>query len=161
MSEEKGEKELVLLIGPQASGKTSFYLERFSRSHAHVSLDRFGRKKNKRHKEQNLIRESLAAGRPTVVDNTNPSRESRLAYFRLAAESEARVLGYFLAEGREECLQRNRTRRTGERVPEVAIHSTFSILEPPSFEEGFDELYEVRLLGGGFKVKSLGKRSGS
>ncbi|MFQ6111101.1 MAG: AAA family ATPase [Nitrospinota bacterium] len=161
MPQEKRKKELILFIGPQASGKTSFYLERFSLTHAHVSLDRFGRKKNKRHKEWNLIRENLAAGKPTVVDNTNPSRESRLRYFELARESGARVLGYFFAEGKEECLRRNRDRPEWERVPEVAIHSTFSKIEPPSLEEGFAELYEVRPLGSSFRVRRLGKASRS
>jgi hypothetical protein len=38
-------------------------------------------------------------------------------------------------------------------VPKVAIFVTLKRLQPPSFEEGFDEIHQVRAEpGGGFSV---------
>lgn len=43
----------------------------------------------------------------------------------------------------ETCLARNHARREDHRVPELAIRSVYSIMEPPSIVEGFEEVREV------------------
>jgi hypothetical protein len=50
-------------------------------------------------------------------------------------------------------LERN-SRRTGEeRVPDLAIRATAKKLQTPSVGEGFDQLYDVRLVDGRFVVE--------
>lgn len=79
------EPEVVLLIGLQAGGKTTFYRRRFAATHAHVSKDLMPR--SVRHKEERVLRElatHLGAGRSVVVDNTQPSRAERAGVIHVA-----------------------------------------------------------------------------
>ena len=88
-----------------------------------------------------------------VVDNTNATPEDRRPLIELGLEHGARIIGYYFEASTRESRERNR-RRTGKaRVPEVAIYATAKRLVPPSYSEGFDELYRVRIAdGSGFEV---------
>jgi predicted kinase len=146
--------ELVIFIGLQASGKTSFYRARLAQTHAHISKDLLRNNRRRERRQQELIRAALSEGRSVVVDNTNPTRDDRAALIAIAREFGARVVGYYFASGVQECLERNRGRSGRELVPEVAIYSTVKRLERPASSEGFDGLYFVRpQAGGGFDVQ--------
>ena len=141
--------ELVVFVGLQASGKSTFYRECFAQTHAHVSKDLFRNNKNRSRRQEQLIREAFAAGRSMVVDNTNPTAEERRSLVALGHEHGAKVIGYFFDSTVRECLMRNR-RRTGKaRVPDVALYATAKKLVSPSYEEGLDELYDVRIVEAG------------
>src|SRR5262245_59023656 len=147
--------ELVLFIGLQASGKTSLYAARFAGTHAHVSKDNFRNNRNPTRRQRALVEEALAAGRPVVVDNTNPTPEDRAPLIALARERGARVVGYYFASRLEDCKQRNAARQGKARVPDVALHATLKKLQRPSLTEGFDDLYHVRPDGsGGWQVSA-------
>lgn len=146
--------ELVLLIGLQASGKTSFYRARFAGTHVHVSKDLLRNNRRPERRQQALIRAALGEGRSVVVDNTNPTRADRAALIGLAREYNARVVGYYFASEVQACLDRNRERTGKAAVPDVAIYTTIKRLERPAAEEGFDALYFVRLAAnGGFDIE--------
>ncbi len=141
--------ELVVFVGLQASGKSTFYRERFAATHEHVSKDLFPNNRNPSRRQGQLIEAALSAGTPVVVDNTNPTVEDRRAIVALGREHGARISGYYFDSGVRRCIERNR-RRTGKaRVPDVAIYATAKRLVPPSPAEGFDELFRVRLTAGG------------
>jgi predicted kinase len=151
------EVELVLFVGLQASGKTSFYRARFSQTHVHVSKDRLRNNRRPERRQRQLIREAVGAGRSVVVDNTNPTRADRTPLIAIGREFGARIIGYYFTSSVRKCLDRNRTRTGRELVPEVAIYTTAGRLEPPDVSEGFDALYCVRLQeGGGFEVQEGG-----
>lgn len=137
--------ECVILIGLPASGKTTFYRERFAGTHDHVSKDLMRNVRHPERRQQALIAESLAGGRSVVVDNTNPTRAIRAAIIEAARARGARVIGYFFPTEAGDALRRNRTREGRERVPDVAIFTVRKRLEPPVEQEGFDELYVVTL----------------
>jgi predicted kinase len=137
--------ECVILIGLPASGKTSFYRERFASTHAHVSKDLLRNNRRADRRQEQLITESLAGGRSVVVDNTNASIEVRAQLVALARAHGAEVIGYYFPTETADALRRNRTRRGRERVPDVAIFAIRKRLEPPSVAEGFDRLFTVRL----------------
>ena len=69
--------ELVVFVGLQASGKSTFFRERFAETHEHVSKDLFPKNRNKNRRQEHLLRAALSAGRSMVVDNTNPTPEDR------------------------------------------------------------------------------------
>jgi predicted kinase len=92
-----------------------------------------------------LISEALAAGRSVVIDNTNPDVGTRAPLIALARAHGAQVIGYFFATEARDALRRNRLREGRERVPDVAIFTTRKRLEPPSHDEGFDQVYVVSL----------------
>jgi len=145
--------ELVIFVGLQASGKSSFYRARFAGTHTLVSKDLMRNNRNPGRRQLQLIAEALAAGRSVVVDNTNPTAADRLPLIELGRAHVARVVGYYFASRLEDCLERTRARAGANRVPDVALYTTVKRLERPSAAEGFDALYHVRITGdGGFKV---------
>jgi predicted kinase len=150
--------ELVVLVGLQASGKSTFFRERFAGTHEHVSKDLSRHNRDRNRRQEHLIREALSAGRPVVVDNTNPAPEDRERLMRLGREYGAKVVGYHFESSVRECLRRNAGREGKARVPDVAIYATAKRLVPPTSEEGFDELYRVRLTDAGFEVVAVGVR---
>ena len=145
--------ELVVLVGLQGSGKSTFYRERFAATHALVSKDLMRSARHKGERQRRQIEEALSAGTSVVVDNTNVRREDRAALLALARAFGARTVGYYFVPDVKASLARNRAREGKARVPDVAIHAAARRLEPPSRSEGFDALHEVRVReGGGFEV---------
>lgn len=149
--------ECVILIGLPASGKTTFYRDRFAGTHTLVSKDLLRNNRRPDRRQEQLISEALAAGRSVVVDNTNATVEARTRLVALAKAQGAIVAGYYFPTITADALRRNRARRGRERVPDVAIFTIASRLEPPSRQEGFDELFTVRLdePNGRFEVRPL------
>jgi predicted kinase len=133
--------ELVLFIGIQAAGKSSFYRQRFFRTHVRVNFDML----RTRHREKLLAESCLAGKTPFVVDNTNLTRQDRARYIAPAKACGFTVDGYFFRSVRAEALLRNASRVGGERVPDLAIAGASRRLELPSLTEGFDRLFFVRL----------------
>lgn len=145
--------ELVLFIGLQGAGKSSFFRERFAETHAHVSKDLWPKARHRERRQRRLIAEALDAGRSVVVDNTNPSAEVRAPLMEIGKRHGARVVGYYFESNVEECLERNARREGSARVPEVGFFATLKLLQRPSYSEGFDALYYVRLVPeDGFEV---------
>jgi len=146
--------ELVVFVGLQASGKSTFFRERFAATHEHVSKDRFPNNKNRSRRQAQLIEAALSAGSPVVVDNTNPTLEDRRAIVELGREHGTRIVGYYFESEVRLCVERNRRREGKARVPDVAIFATAKRLVPPSYSEGFDELFRVRMAGDAFEIET-------
>lgn len=138
--------ELVIFIGLPASGKSTFYQSRMAASHLHVSKDQFRNAKNRDRRQENLIRAAFQNGRSVVVDNTNPGVADRKSLIQLGHSFGAQVIGYYFESIVNDCLLRNKVRTGKMQVPAVAIYATIKKLEPPSYSEGFDQLYFVRIV---------------
>ncbi|MDB5341572.1 MAG: hypothetical protein JWN70_7191 [Planctomycetaceae bacterium] len=141
--------EAVVFMGIQGSGKSSFFKERFFTTHVRISLDLL----KTRHRELRLLNECLGMLQPFVIDNTNPTCDERLNYIRAAKPLRFDVVGYYFQSKVTDCLLRNSERSAAERVPDVAILSTAKKLELPTWAEGFDHLFYVRLEDGQFVVE--------
>jgi predicted kinase len=153
--------ECVILIGLQASGKTSFYREHFASTHEHISKDNFPTARNRATRQAALINDTLARGRPVVLDNTNPTPADRVGPILLARTRGARVVAYYFDSTPQASLARNRRRQGKARVPDVAILTTASRLVPPARAEGFDEIFRVRLTDEGtFAVSPYAETAG-
>jgi predicted kinase len=139
--------DLVILIGLQGAGKSSFYCANFADTHTLVSKDRFPNNRRPARRQQQLIEEALGAGRSVVVDNTNATKDDRAALVALGRTFGARVVGYYFESRLADGLERNRQRTGKSRVPDVAMYAARKRLVPPSLGEGFDQLFFVRLLG--------------
>jgi predicted kinase len=145
--------ELMIFIGLQASGKSTFFRGRFAATHELISKDLFPNNRNRNRRQQELIGAALSAGRPVVVDNTNPTVEDRRTLIRQGREHGAKIVGYYFESTARECVERNRLRAGKAKVPDVAIYATAKKLVPPSYSECFDELFRVRLTGLSFEVR--------
>jgi predicted kinase len=128
-----------------ASGKSTFFRERFAGTHDHVSKDLLQNNRARQRRQEQLISESLASGRSVVVDNTNPTVAVRAPIIAAARRHRAEVVGYLFVTDAADALRRNRAREGHERVPDVAIFTVRKRLVPPTPEEGFDRLFSVRV----------------
>ena len=147
--------DLVVFVGLQASGKSTFYRERFAGTHEHVSKDLFRHNKNRNRRQTRLVDEALRSGRSVVVDNTNPTPEDRAPLIELAREHGAHPIAYYFESATRDSRERNRRREGKARVPDVAIYATAKKLVPPSRAEGFEEVYVAKILEGlGFEAFS-------
>ena len=109
--------QLVLFIGIQAAGKSSFYRERFFGTHVRVNLDML----KTRHREALLVAACLEGKTPFVVDNMNLTRADRARYIGPARANGFAVRGYFFQSKVAESLARNAAREGKARVPDLAI----------------------------------------
>lgn len=133
--------EAVILIGIQASGKSTFYLERFAATHFRINLDTL---KNRR-REQAVLDTCIQEGRSFVVDNTNILARERAIYIAQARQAGYRVIGYFFPTSLGEAFRRNRQREGNARIAERGIAAKYYKMEPPTYDEGFDQLYSVAI----------------
>jgi predicted kinase len=146
--------ELIIFMGLQASGKSTFYRSHFAATHAYVSKDLLRNNKKPGRRQMQLVEEALQAGQSVVVDNTNPTPQEREPLIRLGHEYGAEVIGYYFESQVRPSLERNKTRSGKARVPNVAIYTTAKKLIRPSYAEGFDKLYDVRIVDDvGFEVR--------
>jgi predicted kinase len=150
--------EMVILIGLQGAGKSSFYLAFFAGTHDWVSKDRFPNNRKPARRQRQLLEEALGAGRSVVVDNTNATVAERAELIALGRAFGATVVGYSFDSCLAACLERNRHRAGKARVPDVALYATRKRLKTPSLAEGFDRLFRVRLLGDSrFEIQDWGE----
>lgn len=142
-------KKAIILIGLQASGKSTCYRRLWADDYVHINLDTL----HTRNKERLLLEDCLENGYSFVADNTNPTASDRQRYIAGAKARGYEVEGYFFRSVIGECINRNRTRQGKARVPDKAIACTSNRLEMPSLEEGFDRLYYVRLEDDEFAIE--------
>src|SRR5688572_12909487 len=143
----------ILLIGLQASGKSTFYERNFASTHLRISRDLLDTKT----REQHLIQICLASKRDFVLDNTNATIAHRAPYIELAKAAGFRVIGYFFVPDVKACLDRNSRRSGKAKIPVPGIYRTNKIIQPPTHAEGFENLYEVTLMGEDFEISEMAR----
>lgn len=150
--------DVAVLIGLQASGKTTFCRRHLAQTHVHVSKDNFPNARNRQRRMLRLISEALSAGRDVVVDNTNPSAAEWAPLIEVAHAYGASVTGYWFPPDPAVSVARNAARPPETRVPDVGMYATLKILRRPARADGFDQLWVVRPDGtGGFTVTEIGE----
>jgi hypothetical protein len=150
---DSGEPELVILVGLPGAGKSTFFEQRFSRTHYHSSQDDLRRRRLPVGRQLALLQAPLAAQQSVVVDDTNLTREHRAALITEGQRLGARVVAYFFDCAVSDCVARNRERAGRARIPDAGVFASAKRLQPPSLDEGFDEIHVVRVLpGGAFEI---------
>ena len=137
--------ELIILIGLQASGKSTFYRTRFAETCVHISKDllQSSKNKNKNQKQAELLDRAFLEQRSVIIDNTNVTVQDRHLLIDIGSRYDATIIGYYFEPDVSGSRTRNRQREGKARVPEQAIFITEHKLELPSYAEGFDILYSV------------------
>ena len=144
--------KLTLLIGIPGSGKSTYARRHRLRA---ISLDAIRRELygderilGSSAQVDRLMRERLralaAVGKNAVVDATHVSRKRRERMIRLGRTlGYDRIVGMWFNTPVGECARRNRLRRNP--VPDFVVFKMNRDLQrqPPSAEEGFDELIEI------------------
>ena len=128
--------EAVIFVGLQGAGKTTYFRDHFAETHVHISRDVQGSME----RELALMRECIEAGRSFVVDDTNSTRAARTRIIREAKAARFRVSAVFFDASVRTAIGRNNHRNDKRPIPVPAILRTAKGLEPPSLEEGWDEV---------------------
>jgi predicted kinase len=132
--------ELIVFVGLQAAGKSTYYHTHFAATHVHVSKDLMPHARDRETKQRAQIEKALSEGRSVVVDNTSPTAALRAPLIDIGRRYGARVMACFFDVPPRTAIARNASREGRARVPNVAIFTTLKKLAPPTVEEGFDEV---------------------
>lgn len=141
-------KDMIIFIGIPASGKTTFYQQNFAEKHVHISLDIL----HTRNREDGMLEDTLISEKSCVIDNTNVTAAERAKYIEAGKKYGYKVIGYYFRSSIDECRIRNAQRQGKKQVPEVALRNKAAHLERPSMQEGFDELYYVKIVEDKFET---------
>ena len=87
-------KTMILMMGLQGSGKSTFCREILGNTYVYVNLDTL----KTRHREKLLIQECVEQGKSFIVDNTNPTKGSAPLHSRC---QDCRLSGHRLFYGIE------------------------------------------------------------
>lgn len=148
--------ELAVLIGLQASGKSTFCDQMLAGSHVVVSKDHFPKARHRQRRQMRLVTEALAAGHSVAVDNTNPSPQEWRPLVAAAQAHGATTVAYWFVPDLAAAMARNAARDAAARVPDVGLYATVKRLRQPGPADGFDRRYAVRFDGaGGFRITPL------
>jgi predicted kinase len=140
--------EMIIFVGLQAAGKSTYYHANLAATHVHVSKDLMKNVRDRDVRQRQMIEEAFKAGKSVAIDNTNPIPAVRAPLIELGRRYGARVVAYFFETTVKDAVARNRLREGKARVPDVAIYVAAKKLVPPSFAEGFDEVRVIAPLPG-------------
>ena len=87
--------ELVIFIGLQASGKSTYYRIQYSATHVHVSKDLLRNNGKPARRQLDLIEQALKEGRSVIVDNTNATVAERAPLIARGEQYAAAIVGCF------------------------------------------------------------------
>ncbi len=138
---------IIIMMGIQGSGKSTFCAKNFP-EYTRINLDTLRTRK----KEKDALWLAINRKENIIIDNTNPTASDRKKYIEAGKASQYRIIGYFMQSRLQECIEQNDSRQGKEKIPSIAIACTSNKLEMPGYEEGFDELYFVKITDAGFFV---------
>lgn len=142
--------EVIILIGLQASGKSTFFRAKFKDSHTIISNDLL-----KRNGEWDLINSCLETNQNMVIDNTNYSIEKRQAYIDKVKPHHYKIIGYYFEMDFARSIKWNMQREKSKIIPRQGIQMIFKKMEIPTISEGYDELYCIDYIGEELVTKRL------
>ncbi|KAL4456188.1 hypothetical protein ABPG74_014149 [Tetrahymena malaccensis] len=149
-------QEMVIMIGSAGSGKSTF-VQNYLKDYVRVNRDTL----KTMPKCLEAAEKAIQQKKNVVVDNTNPTVESRKDFIALAKKHKIQVrafdlqitkdLAFHLDNQREN--NKNRT-HFSKRVGKIPIHKFFKDYQAPTEDEGFDQIGTVNFIAGPFNNKA-------
>ncbi|XP_018392374.1 PREDICTED: uncharacterized protein F21D5.5 [Cyphomyrmex costatus] len=139
------QQEMILMVGSPASGKSHF-TKNHLKEYGYVNRDTLGSWQ----KCIAAVEQYLNQRKSVVIDNTNPDRNSRERYVKIAKKCKVPVRCFVMTTSLEHAKHNNKFRElTDPRhtpINEIIIHSYMKTYEPPTLEEGFKEIVEINFV---------------
>jgi predicted kinase len=140
-------QELVVMVGVQGCGKSTWVAVHLAGTHAVVSKDHWPNARHREARQRRVVAELLGEGRSVVVDNTNASAVERAPLVAAARTAGVPARAVWVDTPIALCLERNSARDGRTRVPEQGFFATLARLQPPTTQEGFARVDVVRTEG--------------
>ncbi|XP_065898119.1 bifunctional polynucleotide phosphatase/kinase-like [Dysidea avara] len=145
-------QEMVLFVGPPASGKSTFYKKHLQpKGYIHVNRDTLGSVKKCVAECEKALQ--CPGNSHIVIDNTNPDPEARKYYLGLGKMYKTPVRCFMFTTTIAHCKHNNKFRElknTGDTtykpVPDIAFNSYSSRYNQPDISEGFTEIVKVNFI---------------
>lgn len=140
--------EMVIFVGFPASGKSTFS-KTYMQPKNYVIINRDELKTQE--KCLKVCSESLKTKKSVVIDNTNPSKESRQSYIALAKKHSVPVRCFHFQASKEVAEHMNQFRQAQSggkirRIPAIGYNLFKSKFETPDVSEGFSEIKKIDFL---------------
>jgi bifunctional polynucleotide phosphatase/kinase len=140
-------KHLVLLVGAQATGKTTFALSDQFAGWTWLNQDTLKTSK----KMLNGLVSARDAGQNIIIDCTNPTVEHRAKYINLVKSKGYYITTYFFDLPKLMSFHMNHYRHAVSKgkyplIPKIAIHSYYKKLQPPQESEGINNVIIIQKL---------------
>jgi len=123
-------RQLVILVGPQAAGKTTFAKRLITEGYVHINRDAMGRQMMPK------FNNAVSSGKNIVVDNTNPTKADREAYLEKAVGYNVTIYYWDIPKALCTHLCQMRVQMGGPYIPAVARNVYYSKVEAPTADEG-------------------------
>nr|XP_054763996.1 bifunctional polynucleotide phosphatase/kinase-like [Lytechinus pictus] len=143
---DKKVKDLVIMVGPPASGKSTFAKAMLvSNGYEWINRDTL----NTPAKCFKATEAAISAGKNVVIDNTNPSKSARADYIDLAKEAGYVVRCFIMDTPLELAFHMNMYRQSlteggVRRIPQVAYNIYKKNYMAPTLDEGFKTIEKIR-----------------
>lgn len=144
-----------IFVGLQASGKTTFYKKYFSDRYLSLSLDML----KTRYRENILLHACLNSKTNFIVDNTNPTILDRKRYINIIRKHKFQfnIECYYFNTELNDCIERNRLRKKIPKVPEIALRYVNKNLQIPTYNEGFNTIFDISICDNDFVSNERGR----
>ena len=147
LSLSETDKNLIIMIGPQASGKSTLSKMPMYSDYKYLNNDTI---KNKQ-KLQKMFISAAQNGENIIIDNTNPEKETRKFYIDIAKNKGYKIYCYFFDFPKILSFHLNQMRvqlshSKIKSIPSIAIHTYYKNLQKPKHEEGFDDIIVINKL---------------
>lgn len=127
-------REMVILVGSPASGKSTFAQTHFS-TYYRINQDQLGTlARCQQHCQQALAEDKQQS---IIIDNTNRFMKDREKWIKIAREFELPVRCFYFNVTKDLAFHLNifRELNAGPSVPAIAIHTFYKYLEQPRVSE--------------------------
>jgi bifunctional polynucleotide phosphatase/kinase len=140
-------KNLIIMVGPQASGKSTLSTMEPFKGYTHLNNDTI---KNMSRLKKYFL-DAVDNGKSIIVDNTNPSPDTRRFYIDYARQSQYTIYCYFfnfpkILTKHLNQLRAQITHNSTPAIPMVAIHTYYKNLVSPTQSEGISEIVTITTL---------------